>query len=296
LRIADRGLPIAGIRAMKSRLLHVAFVSVLFVSLLQAQGIRTGTPESVGMSSERLARIKPAMQAAVDAKIVGGVETLVARKGVVVHHERVAVSADAIYRLASMTKPVTSVAIMMLVEDGKILLSDPVSRFIPAFKDMRVLAPPSTTSNGDDAGTVVAKRQITIEDLITHRSGLIYGFIDRSPVGEMYRKAGVCDAWCSERTLAENVDLVARQPLKFQPGSAYEYSVSIDVLGRVVEVVSGRSLEEFFRARIFAPLKMNDTSFNLPAAKAPRLTQLFTTEKDILTGTPDQRRFIGATY
>lgn len=275
----------------------LAFIaSVLVVSALDAQSIRTGAPESVGMSAERLARIKPAMQAAVDAKQVGAVETLVARKGVVVHHERIGVAPDAIFRMASMTKPVTSVAIMMLVEEGKMLLSDPVSRFLPSFREMRVLAPPSTTSNGDDVGTAPAKRQITLEDLMTHRSGLVYGFIDRGPVGEMYRKGGVCDAFCAETTLTDNIELLARQPLKFQPGSAYEYSLSIDVLGRVVEVVSGQSLEEFFRTRIFAPLKMNDTSFNLPAAKASRLTPLFTLEKGVLASSADQKRFVGATY
>jgi CubicO group peptidase (beta-lactamase class C family) len=269
---------------------------ILSLGLLDAQSIKTGTPDSVGMSAPRLGRIKPAMQALVDAKQVGGVETVVARRGVIVHHERVGVAADAIYRLASMTKPVTSVAIMMLVEEGKLLLSDPVSRFIPAFREMRVIAPASATTSGDDAGTVPARRQITIEDLITHRSGLVYGFVDRGPVGEMYRKSRVCDAWCKERPLAANVDLIAKQPLKFQPGSAYEYSVSIDVLGRIVEVVSGLSLEEFFRQRIFEPLKMRDTSFNVPQAKASRLAVLFAMDKDVLSRAADQGGFVGETY
>jgi CubicO group peptidase (beta-lactamase class C family) len=271
-------------------------LSALLVAALHAQGIKTGSPESVGMSSAQLAKIKPAMQALVDAKQIAGAETLVARRGVVVHHERVATEPDTIFRLASMTKPITSVAIMMLMEDGKLLLSDPVSRFIPAFREMRVLAPSSATTSGDDAGTVPAKRPITIEDLLTHRSGLVYGFIDRSPVGEMYRKNGVCDAFCGSTTLEANVNLLAKQPLKFQPGSAYEYSVAIDVLGRVVEVVSGMSLEDFFHKRIFEPLGMKDTAFNTPTAKAPRLAALFAIDKGELGRAKDQGSFVGATY
>ena len=272
-------------------------VCLLLVGGVEGQGTRTGTPASVGMSAERLARIKPAMQAAVDAKQVGAIETLVARRGIVVHNDRIGVEPDTIYRLASMTKPVTSVAIMMLVEDGKLLLSDPVSRYIPAFREMRVVAPASaTTTSGDDSGTVAARRAITLEDLITHRSGIVYGFIDRGPVGEMYRKNGVCDAFCGSTTLEANIDLLAKQPLKFQPGATYEYSLSIDVLGRVVEVVSGQSLEAFFRQRIFDPLGMRDTHFNLPSAKAPRLATLFAFEKSALSRPDNQGSFVGTTY
>ncbi|MGH9349604.1 MAG: serine hydrolase domain-containing protein [Vicinamibacterales bacterium] len=282
------------------RTLHRSFplvVFVLAVGLADAQSIRTGSPASVGMSADRLARIKPAMQAAVDAKQVGAVETLVARRGVIVHHERVGVEPEAIFRLASMTKPVTSVAIMMLVEEGKLLLSDPVSRFIPAFREMRVLAAPSSTSSGgDDAGTVPARRLITLEDLMTHRSGLVYGFIDRGPVGDLYRKNGVCDAFCSGQTLQQNVELMAKQPLKFQPGSSYEYSLSVDVLGRVVEVVSGRTLEEFFERRIFQPLGMRDTHFNVPASKAARLAPFHALEKGVLRPGSNQWAYAGTTY
>lgn len=270
---------------------------LVLVAPVAGQGIKHGTPESVGMSSERLARIRTAMQAMVEAKQIPGIETLIARKGVIVHHERVGVADDAMFRMASMTKPVTSVAIMMLLEDGKLLMSDPVSRFIPAFKDTRVLVPSTSSSNGDDTGTVPARRQITIDDLLTHTSGLVYGFIDRGPVGQMYKKAGVCDAFCAEpTTLESNIDLLARQPLKFQPGSAYEYSLAIDVLGRVVEVTSGLSLDEFFRRRIFEPLGMRDTYFSLPAAKTPRLTTLYSIEKGALIRAADQGRWENVSY
>ena len=265
---------------------------------LGAQDLRTGTPESVGMSRDRLARIRPAMQAVVDAKQVAAVETLVARRGVIVHHERVGVDPDAIFRLASMTKPVTSVAVMMLVEEGKLLLSDPVSRFIPSFKEMRVLAAASATSNGDGPATVAAQRAVTIEDLMTHRAGLTYGSFDRSPLGQMYEKSGIYSGLGPNPppTLAANIDRLASLPLKFQPGSAYQYGLSIDVLGRVVEVASGLSLDEFFRRRILEPLGMRDTHFNLPAAKASRLVPLFSIEKDVLGRAADQGEWVGLTY
>ena len=277
---------------------YALLVVLLLVAAPHAQSFKTGAPESVGMSADRLGRIRTALQRMVDARQMAGVETLVARRGVIVHHERIGVADDAIFAMASMTKPVTSVAIMMLLEDGKLLLSDPVSRFIPAFRDMRVLAPKSSTSAGDDTGTVPANRQITIDDLLTHTSGLVYGFAERGPLGEMYRKSGVYDGLGSTRpsSLAEQVDLIARQPLKFHPGTAYNYSIGIDVLGRVVEVASGLSLEEFFRTRIFEPLGMRETTFSLPAAKASRVATLYAIEKGALVRAAEQGNFTNVTY
>jgi CubicO group peptidase (beta-lactamase class C family) len=286
---------------------RISLLVLLLVLPLGAQGLRQAAPETVGMSAARLARITPAMQAFVDSGALPGVETLIARRGVIVHHAaagfadretRTRLTPDTIHRIASMTKPITSVAIMMLVEDGRLLPSDRVSRFIPAFKDTRVLAPASATTSGDDSGTVPARREITIEDLLTHRSGLVYGFIDRGPAGEMYRKNGVFDGLGATRpaTLAGQVDLLARQPLKFQPGSAYEYSLSIDVLGRVVEVAAGQTLDEFFRARIFEPLRMRDTHFSLPAAKMPRLSALYAFEKGAMTRAALQGSFDNVSY
>jgi CubicO group peptidase (beta-lactamase class C family) len=284
-------------------------VCLLAVGVLAAQDFKTGTPESVGMSAERLARIRPAMQAFVDAKEVPAIETLVARRGVVVHNERIGMERGAIYRLASMTKPVTSVAIMMLVEEGKILLSDPVSRFIPAFKEMRVVAPaPTSNGSGNGAGdgaqetgnegTVPAKRPITIEDLLTHRAGLIYPGFDQSPLGKMYEKAGIYPGLGpnAPASMAANIDKLASLPLKFQPGTAWQYGLSTDVLGRVVEVASEMSLEEFFRRRIFEPLAMRDTHFNLPSGKASRLVAIFALDKGVLTRAADQGSPVGLTY
>ena len=273
-------------------------IALVLVAAPQAQSFKAGTPESVGMSTERLARISAAMQAMVDEKQMAGVETLVARRGVLVHHERIGVADDAIFGMASMTKPVTSVAVMMLLEDGRLLLSDPVSRFIPAFREMRVLAPRGSTSDGDDVGTVPAQRQITIDDLLTHTSGLVYGFAERGPLGEMYKKSGVYDGLGGQRpaSLAEQMERLARQPLKFQPGTAYTYGIGIDVLGRIVEVASGQSLEEFFRARIFEPLGMRDTTFSLPAAKASRLAPLHAIEKGALVRAVEQGNYTNVTY
>jgi CubicO group peptidase (beta-lactamase class C family) len=273
---------------------------LVVVSLLQAahaQSLRSGAAESAAMSAERLARIRPAMQALVEAKQIPAVETLIARRGVIVHHERIGVADGAMFRMASMTKPVTSVAIMMLLEDGRLLTSDPVWRFIPAFKQMKVLAAAGSAPDGDQTGTTPARRPITIDDLLTHTSGLVYGAFDKSPVGEMYKKSGVCDAFCGPSvTLAGNIDLLARQPLKFEPGTAWEYSLSIDVLGRVVEVASGMPLDEFFRRRIFEPLGMRDTHFSVPADKAPRLVPLYSHEKGTIVRAPEQGTFTNVTY
>jgi CubicO group peptidase (beta-lactamase class C family) len=208
------------------------------------------------------------------------------------------VEPGAIFRLASMTKPVTSVAVMMLVENGDLLLSDPVSRFIPAFEKTRVIAPAAPSSNGGHPDTVPARRPITIEDLMTHRSGLIYAGFERGPLSDLYEKSGVYLGLGPNPppTLAANIDRLAGLPLKFHPGSAYTYGLSTDVLGRVVEVVSRLSLDEFFRTRIFGPLRMHDTHFDLPAAKAARLVPLFSVEKQQLVRAPDQGGFVGATY
>jgi CubicO group peptidase (beta-lactamase class C family) len=176
---------------------------------------------------------------------------------------------DTIFRIASMSKPITSVAIMMLYEEGKLSLTDPVSRFIPAFKQQRVM--------GADGGAPEnARRGMTIRDLLTHRSGLTYGFLNAGPVGNAYRQNGVVDGLTTtEMTLAEGIDKLAAQPLISQPGAAWNYSLSTDVLGRVVEVASKQAFDVFLRERIFTPLGMTDTSFVVPDAKWSRLATVY---------------------
>jgi len=231
------------------------------------------TPALVGMSTERLARVHAAMQGFVDRRQVAGLVTLIARKGTVVQLDAIGVldletkrpmKSDTLFFIASMTKPVTSVAVMMLYEEGKLLLTDRVSKFIPSF------AHPKLTT-GD------ARREITIRDLLTHRSGLTYGFADDSPVGRAYRADGVIDGLKdTTETLADNIERLAKEPLLFEPGTKWNYGLSTDVLGRVVEVVSGAPLDEFFRKHVFEPLKMRDTCFYVPDDKADRVSTLYT--------------------
>ena len=246
-----------------------------------AQPLPKATPESVGMSTERLNRMHAAMQALVDTHQVGGVVTLVARDGKMVDlqafgyldaDQRTPLRTDSLFRIMSMSNPVTSVAAMILFEEGKLALTDPVSKFIPSFREMKVV---SRSAQG--AEFTPARRQITVRDLLTHRSGLTYGFLDNGPVGDAYRTSGVSDGLgLTEGNLEQNIDSLAKAPLVSQPGADWHYSLSTDVLGRVVEVASGMPLDRFFRERIFTPLKMNDTAFEVADAKWPRLAVVYT--------------------
>jgi CubicO group peptidase (beta-lactamase class C family) len=237
-------------------------------------------PASVGVSSERLERLHKGMQGFVDRKEVAGIVTLVARDGKIADlhavglqdiEKNVPMKTDAIFRIASMTKPVTSVAIMMLYEEGKLFLTDPVSRFIPAFKGSTVME-----GTGAEAKSVPARRAITIRDLLAHKSGITYGFLNGGPVGDGYRKSGVTDGLTqTTMTLEEGINKLATQPLVSQPGAAFNYSLSTDVLGRVVEVVSGQPYNVFLRERIFRPLKMADTDFSVPEAKWSRFVTVY---------------------
>jgi CubicO group peptidase (beta-lactamase class C family) len=265
------------------RLLAVVFIAGLTLSAQQAPPSTTTTraattPAVSGVAAARFARLHQTMQGFVDRKEVSGIVTLVTREGRTadIHavgfqdvESKTPMKTDTIFRIASMTKPVTSVAIMMLYEEGKLLLTDPVSKFIPSFKSMQVL------EQGADK-PVAARRGITIRDLLTHRSGITYGFISSGPVGNGYRSNGVTDGLASTpMTTAEGIDKLAAQPLVSQPGTAYNYSLSTDVLGRVVEVASGMPFEAFLRERIFKPLKMSDTDFVVPESKWSRMATVY---------------------
>ena len=235
-------------------------------------------PAAVGVSAERLGRLHDGMKAFVDRKEVAGVVTLVMRDGKLadIHatgHQDIEsntpMRTDTIFRIASMTKPMTSVAVMMLYEEGKLFLTDPVSKFIPTFRNMGVLEPKADKP-------VAAQRQITIRDLLSHRSGLTYGFLNGGAVGNGYRKNGVTDGLSTTTmTLAEGIDKLAAEPLVAQPGAAWNYSLSTDVLGRLVEVVSGQSFDAFMRDRIIKPLRMVDTDFIVPESKWSRLATVY---------------------
>ncbi|BBK45487.1 serine hydrolase [Allostella vacuolata] len=226
------------------------------------------TAQAAGFSPERLGRIAAVLGADAAAGRIAGAVSLIARDGVVVHHEAVGLrdpaagapmTLDAIFRIYSMTKPVTSLAIMMLAEEGRLLLSDPVSRFIPSFAHLKV---------GEDG--VPMRREPTVQDLLRHTSGLVYGAYGEGPVHHAYRAAAIGLRGDDNATL---VDKLSRVPLAFQPGEAFEYGVSTDVLGRIVEVVSGSPLDAFFAERIFGPLGMVDSGFDVPPAKHGRIAQ-----------------------
>jgi CubicO group peptidase (beta-lactamase class C family) len=185
---------------------------------------------------------------------------------------------DAIFRLYSMTKPFTSVAAMMLVEEGRFVLSDPVSKYLPQLANLQVSVPRFDPDTGKAVYALVpAERQMTIQDLLRHTSGLVYGgFTNHAQVKELYAKVGV--DW-RDVTPAEQIERLAKVPLAHQPGTAWEYSLSTDVLGRVVEVVSGTTLSRFLGERVFTPLKMSDTAFVVSKEKAARLAQPYETDK-----------------
>jgi len=227
-------------------------------------------PEAVGISSEKLAAIDPAVETFVkDGKIAGAI-AMVARKGKVVHAKAYGkrvidgdkpMQLDTIFRFYSMTKPVTSVAAMILVEEGKLELDAPVAKYLPQLAGVRVYV----SGEGDDVKTEKPRRAMTIRDLHRHTAGLTYGLFGNTPVDRMYHFAGVLRG-----TSAEMVDRLAKIPLVYHPGEHWVYSVGEDVLGRVIEVVSKKTLDEFFAERIFAPLDMKDTGFSVPGDKMGR--------------------------
>ncbi len=235
------------------------------------------SPKSVGLSQERLDRITALMQKHVDDKLLAGAVALVAREGKIAYlqsvgmqdrEKQVEMNPGTVFRIASMSKPITSVAVMMLYEEGHFQLKDPVSRYIPEFRDAKVLVSASPEQ------IVPAKRPITIRHLLTHTSGLTYHWDSR--VGAKYAEAGITHGLMQdEDLLADDIKRLAQLPLVHHPGDAYTYGLSTDVLGRVVEVVSGMPFDEFLRTRIFEPLQMNDTGFRLPAAKASRLAAVY---------------------
>ena len=243
-------------------------------------GLPVGTPGSVGMSADKLARIAPAMQAYVDDGRLAAVMTMVARRGQVVHWDAVgtrdtasgdALERDDIFRIYSMTKPVTSVATMILVEEGKVALDDPLSKFVPEFAGVKVFA-----AGGE---RVAADGPITVEHLLTHTSGLSYGFFGDSAVDALYVESNPLAA-------AEGLDDFARRiaelPLVASPGTRWNYSVSTDILGRIVEVASGQPFDAFVKERILDPLEMTDTAFWVAEDKRDRFMANYAKPGDAL--------------
>jgi len=244
-----------------------------------------GRPEKLGLSSERLERISATFRGDVDRGMIPGAVLLIARAGQIGHAEafgwrdreqRAPMELDAIFRIASMTKPVTSVAAMILAEEGRLQIAAPVADYLPEFNDLTVGVERSP-----------AKRTMTVQDLMRHTSGLTYAQFGDTPVQMIWRDAGLMS---EDQTNEELVSKLARLPLMFEPGTTWEYSMSTDVLGRVVEVASGRSLGDFFAARITGPLGMIDTAFEATGERTVRLTE---PQIDRTTGARPPMRNVG---
>ncbi len=271
-------------------------VLVLCAWSLAAQPLPVAKPEQVGMSSKKLAKVGEALTKEVADGSFRGAVVMVARKGKLVYQDAVGMQTvatkmtpDSVFRIYSMTKPLVSVAAMMLVEDGVIQLTDPVSKYLPGFDKLQVSVPTKDASGNVTYALVPQERQMTVQDLLRHTSGLAYGEITTNlPVKEGLERIGVYrkDMDYEARNLppAEQIEKMATVPLAFQPGTIWHYSLSSDMLGRVVERASGKDLAEFLAERLFKPLKMKDSAFWVPPSKIPRLAESL--EKDRFAGRP----------
>ena len=251
---------------MQSTLMIAA--ALLLASASGAAEIPVVQPESVGISGEGLERLTAATQEFVDEGKLAGVLTMVAREGRIVHVSAVGqrgadddrpLREDALFRIYSMSKPITAVAAMMLYEEDAFQLSDPVSSFLPELKQLEVL--------GEDGERVSVKKTMTMQHLLTHTAGFSYGFDPKDPVDRLYQEVKPMGA----ADLDGFIERLATLPLKFEPGTRWHYSVASDVVGAVVERISGQSLDIFLRERLFRPLDMRDTFFNVPEDKLSRL-------------------------
>ena len=265
-------------------------LAILTLLLTGCMTARTGpayTPgaepvDSGGIVAARLVRIDEAIDAEISAGKIAGAVALIAKDGEIVYHKNFGYAdkasqkpmrRDAIFRIASMTKAVTSVGVMMLYERGHFQLNDPVSDYLPEFRDPQVAV--SFDESGEVTETRPASGEIRIVDLLSHSSGISYLFIDQ-PLQASYRAAGIIDGLtAADVKLADGMALLAKQPLLFDPGTRFAYGLNTDVLGYLIEVVSGKPLDRFFEEEIFRPLGMGDTYFYLPDSKASRLVTLY---------------------
>ncbi len=286
--------------ACSAILISILLASSIFAACAQPANFATETvrPEDVGLSSEKLDQIGATLNADIaDGKINGAV-LLVARNGKTAYlksygtrdaDNKVPMTSDSIFRIFSMTKSLTAVSIAMLVEEGKLSLTDPVSKYLPSFKNMKV-AQVTTDKNGNDTVTLVeSSREITIKDLATHTSGLGYWFLTPTVIQNIYLEAGMADL--EGYTNAEVCEKIAKLPLMENPGTLYRYGMNYDVLGRVVEVVSGMTLDKFFTERIYKPLKMKDSGFQVAAGNEGRLVYLDPTWALYMDPTSPDRKY-----
>ena len=262
------------------RMLPLAIAAACSIATLHAQGLPAAPPESAGMSAERLARLTRVMDEAVKSKQIAGTVTLIARAGRTVYFEaagmrdieaNAAMTKDTIFRIASQSKAITSVGAMILVEEGRLLLTDPVSKYIPAFANTTVRG----TVIGGSVNPVAARRPITIRDLLTHTAGVSYG--GEPDLQEMYTGAGFTQWYFADKAepIGVWIEKLATLPFESQPGERFVYGYSTDTLGYVIEKVSGMPLDRFLATRVLEPLKMTDTQFFLTSAKANRLAVVY---------------------
>jgi len=273
-----------------------ALAAFILAAAAWAQPLPIAKPEEVGMSSQKLAKIGQVLKKEAEDGSFRGAVVMVARKGKLVYQDAVGMQTpsakmtpDALFRIYSMTKPMVSVAAMLLVEDGTLQLTDPVSKYLPGFDKLQVSVPQKNDAGQTTYTLVPQERQMTVQDLLRHTSGLAYGEITQNaPVKDGYEKIGVyskaLDFDSRNLAPADQVAKMATVPLAFQPGTTWHYSLSSDMLGRVVERASGKRLGDFLQERVFAPLKMRDTAFWVPAAKTSRVAESL--ERDRFAGRP----------
>lgn len=268
------------------RLLAAPVAGLLLAQTTQSQSVlRQADAAGVKVNATRLQRIDNTLQQYVDSNWLKGAVALIAKDGVIVYNKAFGTAApgtamqkDAVFRIASQTKAITSVAVMMLFEEGKLLLDDPISKYIPTFAKPQVL---DQFNEADSSYTTTpAKREITIRDLLTHTSGIGYAGIGAKKMKAIYAKAHIPSGIGSDTFhLAYAIPKLGTLPLEHNPGDKFTYGLNTDVLGYLVEVISGMPLDRFFTTHIFEPLGMKDTYFYMPAAKQQRLVTLYTTDK-----------------
>lgn len=282
---------------MKKILVHV-LGSLLMSGSLFAQTLKVGTPETVGVSTERINQITQLMQSYVDRHQIAGSVALIARKNQIVYYgsvgksnieKNIPLEKEAIFRIASQTKAIVSVGIMMLQERGKLHLLDKVSKFIPEFKNTTVAIP---NAQGEGYQIVKAEREITLRDLLTHTAGIGYGY---ETATDLWKKAGL-QGWYfanREEPILETVKRIPSVPFASQPGKQFVYGYNTDILGAVIEVVSGQSLKDFLQENILDPLEMHDTYFYVPKSKKVRLASVYRPTKNGIERSPEESNMEG---
>ena len=288
------------IMPIQSRYTIWIFIALCLSGTALAESVQTVRPEQVGLSTERLARLGDTLQTYVDQNRLPGSVVLIARRGKIAYHQSIGwrdregkspLKNDSLFRIASQTKAITSVAIMLLQERGGLLISDPVSKYLPEFRE-------TTVAQADDDGgytVVAAEREITLRDLLTHSAGIGYGF---GPAMAEWQAVGMQGWYFANRDepIRDTIKSIASLPQNAQPGEAFVYGYSTDILGAVIEIVSGQPLDQFLREAIFTPLNMKDTYFYLPDEKAERLAVVYSATDAGIERAPGPGDFIGPSH